>query len=1239
MLDTWKPGDHIDEHYGDMFNNQQAAQSLDSMEDEAAAEQADYDKQFEEIAQRNKGFDKQADKNAQLAELERKESRSIPYTQNNKTKNSMLVAGAFRKYGPAGGIIGVLIGGFGLLAGFLSPATVLMNVLENSTKTNDSSSVAMERRFYKVFGKMTQPTDPACATSKKLKCKMGKISNSALRNLEKKGVKPIFEKGVENTTGKRGYPSKNPTHYAFEMRDGSTKNIAAKDVVGFLKNNPKAAAKVLGRSGAFSMLLRAWYGKYIAAKFYKVFKISRNGGLADGKSRTGTVQEKLKATKEKLKSSRPSMESLTSNGDLRTRIQEKVSTHLGKIKKAGSAYTYAVASCITAKAPSYIAAGVAGAQLMQLLPLYMNVIASPADKSRASAVGSGFSADDMDTVGSLITEQTPREGDGKYTSALDSQILLAAMGINKAKPKVPKDIAPGFSVLTNPLVRGGNAVDKATESECNLIMSPSAMYSFMAVDSAATLATSATIVGGIVKVLAGLAIVEVVTKVVENLIRLGAEKAISVLASNDTIPNAKGEKLGDALGVSSQAFYAAGGMAHGLPVLKQSQLAAYEKVKQENELSKQAMDVATLSPFDLSSRHTFFGSLAFSAQTAAIASGGSSLFSSISNLIGSAATTLVPHTYATNGLTSEYCGYASDYYLDTTSPKDTPGITLSGLPCTGITPEQANMDTEKAVKHMEDEGWINNEVDVNDEATLDDLVASGVIKADTPLTDFMTECGNAEAGDYIYNAASCTIDSQSKNPGSVDLGPNKCVQDENKRNCSANTADYGTPSDLKDAASLAARTPFLVDYQVMQGVNGEDDEPDTAMSSGNLGTFTAASYNMCQEENHSCPSESTKVEKITSMIRGGAGFNTTPMELVLAQELSQKTQRSLMSSLGTYESYPAVVAKNNGKAVLWNTTKFSKVDAGLLTGVNGNGSSDSTENNSFPWVHLMAGSQSVYALSVHSPNDTYGSPNDRYENAQKILAWSKERIAEGSFVVVGGDFNNGDSRDGSHEGAYCYLTKDNTLKHGKDLAESPQSNQPCPSGRVPIDQIYASTNLVNLTASDWGHVSDKYNKTVGTDHGPSYVTYHTPNVEANEGQTPGGSLIGDDFGAACDSNNALGVPCNGQCVSFVKYRLLKYRSKYHGGALGNGKDVVGNLSKLGYQTGSTARPGSVFSTSQTSHRELGHTGIVSKVNPDGSIEIEEYNFNKPLHYGTRTMTEAEYKNKGYSFAYIEEFPK
>ena len=111
--------------------------------------------------------------------------------------------------------------------------------------------------------------------------------------------------------------------------------------------------------------------------------------------------------------------------------------------------------------------------------------------------------------------------------------------------------------------------------------------------------------------------------------------------------------------------------------------------------------------------------------------------------------------------------------------------------------------------------------------------------------------------------------------------------------------------------------------------------------------------------------------------------------------------------------------------------------------------------------------------------------------------------------------------------------------------------------------------------------------------------------------------------------------CTEECVAFVKFRLVKHGVLKTAISLGNGKEVTSTLGRLGFEVNRTPAVHSVFSTSATSTPQWGHTGMVSAVNPDGSIVVEEYNFAVDHGYGKRTLTKKQYTDAGYTFAHTE----
>jgi surface antigen len=148
--------------------------------------------------------------------------------------------------------------------------------------------------------------------------------------------------------------------------------------------------------------------------------------------------------------------------------------------------------------------------------------------------------------------------------------------------------------------------------------------------------------------------------------------------------------------------------------------------------------------------------------------------------------------------------------------------------------------------------------------------------------------------------------------------------------------------------------------------------------------------------------------------------------------------------------------------------------------------------------------------------------------------------------------------------------------------------------------------------NDTSGTGDKvYHKVSGYDYCTGY--------SSSPGGT-GSSFIGPDgFGS-------------GQCTDYVKYILARHSSKYNGGSLGNGKDVAGNLGKLGYTVNHTPAIHATASFPAGFHADAtyGHVAFVAAKNSDGSIEVEESNYNNPLHYGHHTVAAADVSHLSYA---------
>ena len=738
-----------------------------------------------------------------------------------KKKSPVTFKSLLKKRGPIAAIVGILGLGGGIMGIFLSPATMLQNIMENFTWKNDSASVVKETRMKKIINRMLGSGDDAgICKSKKIRCKTGRLSNRALKKFKKSGLIPVDADGKEMDIKGRGYPEKNPTHWKVEgLNDGKPiESSKLKDEL-LKKENRKIASKVYGRTGLFKMRFRAWTGKHIS-KLYEKFNLKRNGVISKLDKKLG-IKEKREKFKEKL----PKFEEGRALGN----IGEGVDKLGNKLKKGGLAYTISAGACVTVKIPNLIAAGVAAIQLAPLLGIVMDVILSPGSQAKASGLdssGSGFSQETMETIGTMLTERGKMKGsDNAEGSALDSPYLLAAMGVNNDKPGIAKNYIPGYSVATNPIVQGFNEAKKATEGVCDYILSPVAMYTSMAAEAAIAASTGG--ISAIISWVGKAALPEVIKKVLEYAVGEQVKNILTELAKSLLTPDkAQYKDLGDALGVGAAAFFSAGSMGQMLPGLKMSQLAEFNGIQIANEEFQKEMDIASLSPFDTSSRYTFLGSIFHNMGNMMMANGTYSKtpVAMLSNILRlpSMALSYSSTAKAASGMYSDkYCGYAKDFSMGSGSSED-PAVNMAGLPCTGITNSQANMSVEEAIQIAEDEGWVKKDADIPDGATIADLMDNYIIK-DTPLHDFIEDCSAAEKGEYWFNSGGCTAPTDSTQTVSITTPTYKDSENKDITNQS-----FGAENSAKqyDDRKLSAMSVLLIDFQIAQSINGEDDEEE-----------------------------------------------------------------------------------------------------------------------------------------------------------------------------------------------------------------------------------------------------------------------------------------------------------------------------------------------------------------------------------------------------------------------------
>lgn len=165
---------------------------------------------------------------------------------------------------------------------------------------------------------------------------------------------------------------------------------------------------------------------------------------------------------------------------------------------------------------------------------------------------------------------------------------------------------------------------------------------------------------------------------------------------------------------------------------------------------------------------------------------------------------------------------------------------------------------------------------------------------------------------------------------------------------------------------------------------------------------------------------------------------------------------------------------------------------------------------------------------------------------------------------------------------------------------------------------YGTTNLWDkLSTGRW--ISDAF----------VYTGSNSAVAPACSGTTPPSNVIGDNY--PYKNYSMEGVDpwkfYYRQCTSFAAWRVVKTKNggfhNYYGGVRwGNAHNWDNAARAVGVPVYSTPRVGdiAVWEGNQSGASYLGHVAYVARVNGDGTVLIEEYNWATMGGYGTRTIS-------------------
>ena len=252
----------IQDRYGEIFNH--PISTIHPPVEEDVEPEDDVDDDFEEsdqegardsaeqLSRQEQGADRET--NTKEANARNKEGNDSPVRQqeqnssgawqNNvsqKDSNNKSHAKSIprfykvKKFGPAGLVGTLLIGGISGLTFTTGPASLLINLKENFVQNHDQQSVTGEIRGRKLLNKRLASKTTSGFCKIKLACRYQKPSDRLLKRLNAEGIKALDANGAE--IEKQGFLSGKTRPAQFQLKDG--KKVAASDFMKTLRDDPE----------------------------------------------------------------------------------------------------------------------------------------------------------------------------------------------------------------------------------------------------------------------------------------------------------------------------------------------------------------------------------------------------------------------------------------------------------------------------------------------------------------------------------------------------------------------------------------------------------------------------------------------------------------------------------------------------------------------------------------------------------------------------------------------------------------------------------------------------------------------------------------------------------------------------------------------------------------------------------------------------------------------------------------
>lgn len=527
------------------------------------------------------------------------------------------LAGSFKKKGPIGLIIGLVLGGGIGITMLFSPAILIVQIKETMVGKFNSQLASMDARTRNIIrAKTSEATKGACTTIK-LRCKYSTMSDKQIEKFNKAGI-TIEPEGEKNIFGRT-----RPKTFSFNGGDP----IPAKDFYN----------KMVTDSDFRSAVRKAYNPKFAGFADKVWTKVKAKFGFKEGGTKAAKdAEERKKAIHEDAKNGidggdvkpaeagkedercggKCSPEQAQSINDANDKVKTgsskksvgQIAEKINGIKGVGSAISitgymeYACQAYGAIKLTANLAKIVRSVQLARYAFDFVNT----ADMIKAGDA----TPENVSQLGEILTAASPGvdfNNQPRKTATDSFGYRYAAYGDTGMSSEYTTQFINGGGFggqMSKTLgfvsgIIGGRA---GAQKTCGTLANP--------------IVQAGTIIIGLASIFTGVGAIKIIGQAA---LGVGIMAALLILPSivgsiiaGDVTDGIQGEDSGDAIASGSGAFMSATANAGGNSPLTKDQALAYSQTQNEVAASYLKDEALALSPFDASNQYTFLGSITHS---------------------------------------------------------------------------------------------------------------------------------------------------------------------------------------------------------------------------------------------------------------------------------------------------------------------------------------------------------------------------------------------------------------------------------------------------------------------------------------------------------------------------------------------------------------------------------------------------------------------------------------------------